>query len=169
MGSMLIDKIKRCFALSNNKGFINLTNRPDSIHTAVGICKGNSFPIGRRCSLRRLRFGKFTARFMHLQHRLLIALAVRNGCGGLGKIIKRLPHSLLLCLLFFYGRHRLLLIYQQLFCCRLLLITLRRFENLLRAAFEHRLLRLIRRLRLRYRCNRHRNSLQLRLHKHIQL
>ena len=194
MSSMLVNQIKRIFTLSNNKGFINLTNRPDSIHTAVGICKSNSFPVGHRCSLRRLRFGKFAARLMHLQHRLLIALGIGNGCRCFVEIIKRLPHRLLLCLLFFYGRHRLLLIYQQLFCCRLLLITLRRFENrlcaalehwlgcalwlfpafrrfenLLRAAFEHRLLRLIRRLRLRYRCNRHRNSLRLRLHKHIQL
>ena len=169
MGSMLINKIKRCFALGNNKGFINLSNRPDCIHTTVGIGKSNSFPVSRRCSLRRLRLSKFTARLMYLQHRLLIALAVGNCCGGLGKIIKRLPHCLLLSLLLFHNRRRLLM-HQQTFGsrCRLLLLTLRRFENLLRAAFEHRLLRLIRRLRLQYRCNRHRNSLRLWLHKHIQ-
>ena len=169
MGSMLINKIKRCFALGNNKGFINLSNRPDSIHTAVGIGKSNSFPIGRRCRLRRLRLSKFTARLMHLQHRLLIALAVGNGCSGLGKIIKRLPHCLLLSLLLFHNRRRLLR-HQQTFGsrCRLFL-TLRSFENLLRAALEHWLRRLIRRLGLRCRCNRHRNSLRLRLHKNIQL
>ena len=171
MGSMLINKIKRCFALGNNKRFINLTNRPDSIHTAVGIGKSNSFPVSRRCSLRRLRLGKFTARLMHLQHRLLIALAVGNSCGGLSKIIKRLPHCLLLSLLLFHNRSRLLR-HQQTFGsrCRLhIFLALRCFENRLRAAFEHRLRRLIRRLRLRCRCNRHRNSLRLRLHKHIQL
>ena len=171
MGSMLINKIKRCFALGNNKGFINLSNRPDCIHTTVGIGKSNSFPVSRRCSLRRLRLSKFTARLMYLQHRLLIALAVGNCCGGLGKIIKRLPHCLLLSLLLFHNRRRLLR-HQQTFGsrCRLhIFLAIRCFENLLRTAFEHRLLRLIRRLYLRCRCNRHRNSLRLRLNKHIQL
>ena len=171
MGSMLVDKIKRCFALGNNKSFINLTNRPDSIHTAVGISKSNSFPIGRRCSISRLRVGKLAARLMHLQHRLLIALGIGNGCRCFVEIIKRLPHSLLLSLLLFHNRRRLLR-HQQTFGsrCRLhIFLALRCFKNLLRTALEHRLRRLIRRLYLRCRRNRRRNSLRLRLHKHIQL
>ena len=108
---------------------------------------------------------------MHLQHRLLISLAVGNCCGGLGKIIKRLPHCLLLSLLLFHNRRRLLR-HQQTFGsrCRLhIFLALRCFKNLLRTALEHRLRRLIRRLYLRCRRNRRRNSLRLRLHKHIQL